>query len=216
MDKKNRQRLLVTILGFMAPVAFAQEDVNQSLEMYCNASDAEYKQSVTLGVPKTLVLKAGSFNQLETDSSYRATIDYITNGLTRVGLTSECAEYLLSKSSLRVENDGEVFARVYFDFNKYQLTKSSQYVLDNVAKQLQETPTDLIVEGHADAIGSHSYNFSLGLKRSNEVIDYLEENGVDKKNLVAISKGEKMPIATNLTETGRAKNRRVDLIEVAQ
>ncbi len=189
------------------------QDVNQELNFYCNAADAEFEQSVKVGKAKTVLVNAGSFHQIEMDSEYNASVENLVGEMKRVGLTSQCAEFLVSQGSVKsITDDSDVYARVYFDFNKHQLTSQSRYVLRNVAAQLRSAPSDLIVEGHTDSLGDHSYNFTLGLKRSETVAGYLIERGVGKDSLVAISKGETTPIASNSNAQGRQKNRRVDLL----
>jgi len=213
MNRKLAFWFLISCQGSAAPFALAQDNINQELNYYCNAPKLEYQQSVSVGEARTLILKSGSFNQLEKPSNYQATVDYISDGLKQIGYSDECAEFLLSKSTVKMtKDDSDVYARVYFDFNKHALTSNSRYVLRNVSQQLKAKPTDLIVEGHADSIGSHGYNFTLGLKRSKSVMKYLVDKGVDPADLVAVSKGEIQPIASNKTAQGRQKNRRVDLL----
>lgn len=65
--------------------------------------------------------------------------------------------------------------------------------------------------GHTDNVGSDAGNYNFGLKRANNVLNYLVSQGVNKKNLKAFSKGEKAPIASNATEEGQAKNRRITI-----
>lgn len=68
----------------------------------------------------------------------------------------------------------------------------------------------LTITGHTDALSSDAYNLDLGRRRAQAVRKYLEQRGVKTTYKIA-SAGEREPIATNDTEEGRAKNRRVNL-----
>jgi len=65
------------------------------------------------------------------------------------------------------------------------------------------------VEGHTDSVGTNNYAFGLG--RANNVKDYLISQGISASIIKATSKGEDEPIATNATDEGRAKNRRIEI-----
>lgn len=68
----------------------------------------------------------------------------------------------------------------------------------------------LTITGHTDALSSDAYNLDLGRRRAQAVERYLKQRGVKTRINIA-SAGESEPIATNDTEEGRAKNRRVNL-----
>jgi OOP family OmpA-OmpF porin len=76
---------------------------------------------------------------------------------------------------------------------------------------MKEYPnTKAIIEGHTDSVGSDAYNLRLSNDRSNSVRQYLiKEFGVDASRLTSKGYGESRPIATNDTDEGRQKNRRV-------
>lgn len=67
------------------------------------------------------------------------------------------------------------------------------------------------LSGHTDLIGTVKSNLILGEKRAGFIKNKLIEQGIPTKNIVLSSKGETAPIAPNTTETGRAKNRRVEI-----
>jgi len=69
----------------------------------------------------------------------------------------------------------------------------------------------VIITGHTDNVGSEAANYNIGLKRANNVLNYLVSQGISKTIIKAYSKGEKEPIASNETEEGRAKNRRITI-----
>lgn len=67
------------------------------------------------------------------------------------------------------------------------------------------------VTGHTDNIGESDTNYTLGLKRAQNVVDYLVSQGISEDQIKAYSKGETEPLESNETEEGRAKNRRITI-----
>lgn len=102
---------------------------------------------------------------------------------------------------------------VYFDFNRSDIRADARPVLDQGAELLKANPgVDVRVEGHTDSIGSEEYNQALSMRRAESVYRYLVNRGVDPERFTVEGFGESRPIASNDTETGRAQNRRVELI----
>ena len=66
------------------------------------------------------------------------------------------------------------------------------------------------IEGHTDAIGEEEYNIELSQKRAEQVMKFLQEQGIDPLRMSAQGFGESRPIGSNRTDQGRAKNRRVE------
>eukprot|EP00919_Chromeraceae_sp_WS-2016_P024077 GHVR01057052.1.p1 GENE.GHVR01057052.1~~GHVR01057052.1.p1 ORF type:complete len:220 (-),score=26.84 GHVR01057052.1:97-756(-) len=82
-----------------------------------------------------------------------------------------------------------------------------------VAGNLQAYPNSTIsIEGHTDNTGTANYNRILSQRRANAVADILLNNGVPPARLYAVGRGENEPVASNLSATGRAQNRRVELV----
>lgn len=100
---------------------------------------------------------------------------------------------------------------VNFDFNSAALTTVSMSNLNKLADVMVQYPdTNINVYGHTDSKGSDEYNLGLSQKRANSVIDYMVSKGVARTRLNALGMGEKDPVASNDTDEGRAKNRRVE------
>lgn len=82
-----------------------------------------------------------------------------------------------------------------------------------VASSLQKYPeSNVQVVGHTDNTGGAAYNQGLSERRASAVADVLQEGGVSFNRLQTIGRGEDQPIASNLTEEGRAQNRRVEIV----
>jgi len=85
-------------------------------------------------------------------------------------------------------------------------------VLDSVAKVLMKFDrTQVAVEGYTDSTGSFEYNQQLSERRANSVARYLNSMGVGGLRLDARGLGERYPVASNDSASGRALNRRVEI-----
>lgn len=102
--------------------------------------------------------------------------------------------------------------QIRFGFNEAVIEPGFLPALDKAASELVAEPgTRVVVEGHTDDVGSEAYNYELGLRRAEAVRDFLIARGVAANRLTVKSFGVRQPIASNATEEGRAKNRRVEL-----
>ncbi len=119
------------------------------------------------------------------------------------------ADSIRSKGSVSfTDND------VHFATASATLAGDSQAVLDQTAQALKDNPDwRMRVVGHTDSVGSDSANAVLSQQRANSVVAYLTAHGVDSSRLSVDAKGASQPVASNQTDTGRAENRRVDLIK---
>jgi len=104
---------------------------------------------------------------------------------------------------------------VLFDFNKFDLKPEAREELARIAEEISKFPgATIIIEGHTDSIGTQEKNQVLSVKRAEAVRAFLASAGLDKASFDIRGYGETRPVATNDTEEGRAKNRRVVIIVV--
>ena len=78
-----------------------------------------------------------------------------------------------------------------------------------VLKKFDKTIVD--VYGHTDSQGDDAYNLSLSQRRAVSVATIIANQGIDQRRFYIEGKGERSPIASNATESGRAQNRRVEI-----
>lgn len=129
---------------------------------------------------------------------------------TETGTTTDKKLKELTREELLSETTRIRF--VYFDFDKYSISKKYLEVLDDAAEILDEYPDiNLRIEGHTDAIGTEEYNQVLSEKRAYSAKEYLLIHGVEPSRIKTIGYGKREPYASNFTEEGRAMNRRVEL-----
>ncbi|SUX48185.1 OmpA family protein [Chryseobacterium indoltheticum] len=100
---------------------------------------------------------------------------------------------------------------VTFAFDSSDLTTLAKTNLDKLTKVLVDNPdTNINIYGHTDSKGADDYNQKLSERRANSVKSYLMTKGIASSRLFALGEGEAMPVASNDTDAGRAKNRRVE------
>ena len=106
---------------------------------------------------------------------------------------------------------------IYFATNKYNINNSSQQTLDKLARVFNEyKDTNILVVGHTDSTGDENYNMTLSKNRAYAVSNYFKNtNGVNASRLNVNWFGESKPMSNNSTASGRAKNRRVNIVILA-
>jgi outer membrane protein OmpA-like peptidoglycan-associated protein len=106
-----------------------------------------------------------------------------------------------------------VIQNLRFVFNTTRLTPQSEVVLRENLASLRGVNIDrMIVAGHTDSIGSDEYNLRLSRDRAQAVAEKLSQQlGLSMDRIQAIGYGESRPITSNATDTGRSRNRRVEL-----
>ena len=103
---------------------------------------------------------------------------------------------------------------IQFDTDKDVPLASSNAAIGEIAKLLAANPKlRLHVVGHTDGQGKHEYNLGLSRRRAQSVVNTLvREHGVAADRLLASGVASLAPVASNATDEGRAKNRRVEIV----
>ncbi|MEO0472067.1 MAG: OmpA family protein [Bacteroidota bacterium] len=112
-----------------------------------------------------------------------------------------------------INND---FDAILFDQGMHDLPESSLQGLDAIAEKLKQCGhAKLVLEGHADATGGQNDNLVLSVMRAYHIKYYLVyEHGISQQRILSRGLGEDQPVANNETDTGRERNRRVDIFMV--
>ncbi len=105
----------------------------------------------------------------------------------------------------------------FFDSNRDDLRASAKPIVALVADAIARDIGDvnLFLVGHTDATGNAPYNEDLSLRRAQHVAEMLAARGVPERQMTIAGVGFRQPVATNLTESGRALNRRVEFMLAA-
>lgn len=117
-----------------------------------------------------------------------------------------------------LSNSGRVaIYGILFDTGKSELKPESEPSLIEIAKLLNQNPSlKVYIVGHTDMIADLALNMRLSQARAQAVVDALvSKHGIASTRLIAFGNGPYAPVASNKTEDGRAKNRRVELVEIA-
>ena len=103
---------------------------------------------------------------------------------------------------------------ILFETGKATLKPESMAEIQKVADFMKKNPSVRFeVQGHTDNQGSDAVNDPLSQQRAEAVVKALEQLGCDPFNMRAVGKGSHEPVASNSTDEGRAKNRRVEFIK---
>ena len=167
----------------------------------------------------------------EEDDTWTFTVDDVSRKITGTytfdissgAETVEEAEEVLSELEVTpampetVERTITIDETLLFDFASAKLKADALLPLAEVADVLGVyTDGQVQIVGHTDSVGSDASNQTLSERRAQAIRTALAELGVAEKRLTASGAGESKPIATNDTDKGRAKNRRVDITFRAQ
>ncbi len=125
-------------------------------------------------------------------------------------------------SSIRLEENSRgvtihILEDIVFPSGSADLKKGSQIVLSQIAGIIKELPNDIRVEGHTDNIPISTKqfpsNWHLSVARAlNTAYFLIEEEGLDPEKVSIVGSSEYKPIESNETASGRASNRRVDIV----
>lgn len=139
----------------------------------------------------------------ETSSDQSGTAGGAGGAGTGVGSTGN---YAKGSPEEFVSNVGD---RVFFDFDKYNVSAEGRATLDKQAAWLKANQAAVVtIEGHCDERGTREYNLALGERRAHSAKDYLVSQGVAASRVKTISYGKERPVALGHDEGAWKQNRR--------
>lgn len=98
-----------------------------------------------------------------------------------------------------------------FGFDSDVIQSNARTNLSSLASSLSKyEQSNLMIVGHTDDVGTASYNEDLSQRRASAAADYLRSQGVSRR-ITTLGVGEREPVASNTTDSGRQKNRRVEV-----
>lgn len=115
--------------------------------------------------------------------------------------------------TINVRIDTLLIPDIFFATAKYELTEKNISLLDGFCNKIKERMVDsLIIEGHTDSVGKIMYNEKLSENRAKSVKEYIQQKTFLKdEKIITRFFASTRPIASNNTEEGRQKNRRVEV-----
>lgn len=109
-----------------------------------------------------------------------------------------------------------VLENIYFEFDEYRLDRKSLSELNALVHFLKSNDNFTFeIQGHTDNIGDQNYNMQLAQSRAKTVYNYLLNNGIPKERMRYKGYGDGEPLASNASESGREKNRRITFVILA-
>jgi len=136
----------------------------------------------------------------------------------RIKAQFEQVEKMFDRNEARVFREGDsIILRLVgltFDSGKATIKQEDFELLAKVEKAIDVFPrSELIIEGHTDSYGGDAMNQSLSQERAEAVQQYMiNAMRIPSYRLIATGYGETQPVANNETESGRARNRRIDIV----
>ncbi len=132
-----------------------------------------------------------------------------TGGTTSTNQTSTASAPQAPAAGSVEEFTQSVGDRVFFGFDRYDLTAEAQAQLQKQATWLKTYPQyRFVIEGHCDERGTREYNLALGERRATAVKNYLVALGIDPARMQTISYGKERPAVLGSNEAAWAQNRR--------
>jgi len=207
--------LLIISLPFLASGCVATQDWVQTWVKEQIFPVEKRVSETEAGLTKTNGRVSGLEGRVETMANQIANLD------SRLNQTDAKADRALENlQRLKVER------KLVLNFNQGAFFASNSTVLTNQGKKdidsfLTDVSADaggmssllFVVTGHTDNAGSEKYNYDLARIRAENAASYLAtQKKVDPGKLIVMSYGETAPVASNATDAGRAKNRRIEIL----
>ncbi|SPE17920.1 OmpA/MotB protein [Candidatus Sulfotelmatomonas gaucii] len=177
--------------------------------MYDNAEDDEATLRLVRGGNETWVnLRVGN---LPSGVPVMMTI------IVKQAMTQEVVMDAAAMASSLSETGEVAIYGIHFDTGKSELKPESDAAIGEIAKLLKSQPDlKVFIVGHTDMVGDAASNVKLSQARAQSVIGALvTKYGIAAARLMPFGAGPYAPVATNRTDEGRGKNRRVELVEIA-
>jgi len=163
-------------------------------------------------------LRSQRINELESviaakDAKMNALKNAVSNALTNFEGKGLSVEQRDGKVYVSMEN------KLLFDSGSWAVNSEGRKAVQQLGTVLAQNPDiAVLIEGHTDNVpyggsGQLKDNWDLSTKRATSIVQILRENtNIDPKSLTAAGKGEFAPVASNDSEAGKAKNRRIEVI----
>lgn len=104
--------------------------------------------------------------------------------------------------------------KAMFDSGSAIPTTEAKATLTKLAALYKEGKRNILITGHTDASGSSEQNQQLSEQRAQQIAQIFQQSGIAVERLFYQGAGAAQPVATNSTATGKASNRRVEVIEI--
>ena len=156
-------------------------------------------------------------NDVEIWAHIRTSIpgDYDIHVIEKKAMGQDVTADAASFSRSIIESGRVAIYGIYFDTGKFEIKPESQLAVSEIAKMLSSNARlKVLIVGHTDNVGGFDANIKLSGARATSVVNALvSQHAVSAARVTAFGAGPVAPVASNATEEGRAKNRRVELVQ---
>lgn len=193
------------------------------INTFTGASDTRTKEGLGIGAATGAllgILRGDTAKERRQGAIVGGILGAAAGGVIGSNLDKQASELQAAIGNDRVQiiNTGEeLIVRmpqdILFEFDSSIVRSGLRADLGALADNLQRYPGSTVdVFGHTDNVGTAGYNQDLSASRANAVAAILVANGVSSRRVRSIGMGEDQPIASNLTASRRAQNRRVEIV----
>src|ERR1035438_1961363 len=164
----------------------------------------------------TIVLNKGG-KELWLDVAPYQGAEYDLTIIEKEAMKQEVAIDAASMANSIADSGSVAIYGINFDTAKSDIKPESEPAIDEIAKLLTDNPTlKVYIVGHTDMVGDAASNVRLSQARAQSVITALvSKHGIAAARLIAFGNGPYAPVASNKTDDGRDRSRRVELVEIA-
>ena len=203
---------LYTYLGTHRPERGLATNVMSYTRFYLNYTDFMSGRISMADRDAYVIITAGRGEPLarEQDRTYYELITIELEPMELGMVTTESLQH-------GMETQGRVaIYNIYFDTGESEVKEDSFEALDIIAGFLRAHPENkYLVVGHTDNVGGLDMNLNLSEARASAVVQKLiDEHGIDEEQILSVGVGSAAPLASNSDEDGRARNRRVEIVEL--
>lgn len=188
------------------PVSNAHITINNTTQ----SSTAFATSNLLTGEFSTQLEPASDYTILGKKANYISNIDTLSTK----GLNRSTTLYVKLQLGIEEATAGKniILNKIFFETGKANINTTTSADLLKLVQFLQDNPNArLEIQGHTDNSGSLALNTKLSQQRANSVLDQLVKNGIGWERLIAKGFGPSIPIDSNNTAEGKAKNRRVEI-----
>ncbi|HMQ48046.1 MAG TPA: OmpA family protein [Saprospiraceae bacterium] len=215
--------------------------LEQNEKMLSSSSEEKQKLLFELNTKqRELETRAFELNQLETDIKQKEKdVEFLQNSLIEREAKVKELEGIIAENDARLKtlkakvseallgfsntdlNVREENGKVYVSLSQNLLFASGSKTINSAGKDaiaklaavLKTSPEiNITVEGHTDTDGEADFNWDLSVMRATSVVKELTKNGVNPNQVTASGRGEFFPVASNSSTSGKAQNRRTEII----
>jgi outer membrane protein OmpA-like peptidoglycan-associated protein len=211
----DRERDSIYIEASKRDAALARKEAER-LRMQALALEEEQLQTQELADTQALATQQ---ELLESDEQAKRVAEAKAKEADLIRLEEELSAQMavsaddVLKSRTLAGKAGYILSATAFDPGTSKLSSAAKEALRQLAKKLKASGKTWSIDGHVDAIGLESENLLLSKKRADAVLLVLKSAGVAPGKLRAKGLGSSKPVASNQTKSGRAQNRRIEIIQ---